>query len=203
MKNPTIPVFDVGNVLLDWDPRYLYRKIFTDEEKVEWFIANICTNAWNLEQDRGRSFTQAVQELSAQHPGYAHQIEAYDKRWQETLGGIFPGSVAALEELRRICPKVYAITNFNDVKFREAQALFPFLTIFDDIVVSATERVLKPDPEIYHILLRRNGLQAQDCVFIDDSEKNVIGARAVGMHAIHFKTSEQMADELRGFGFDI
>lgn len=203
MKNPTIPVFDVGNVLLDWNPLYLYRKVFGDPEKAEWFIANICTNAWNLEQDRGRSFPQAVQELSAQHPEWAHQIEAYDKRWQETLGGAISKSVAVLEDLRRICPKVYAITNFNDVKFSEAQAIFPFLQIFDDVVVSATERVIKPDPEIYHILLRRNGLKAGDCVFIDDSEKNVLGARAVGMHAIHFKNADQMADELRGFGFDI
>lgn len=203
MKNPTIPVFDVGNVLLDWNPLYLYRKVFSDPAQAEWFIANICTNAWNLEQDRGRSFGQAVRELSEQHPEWAHQIEAYDKRWQETLGGAIPKSVAILEDLRRTCPKVYAITNFNDEKFKEAQAMFPFLTIFDDIVVSATERLLKPDAAIYHVLLRRNGLKAEDCVFIDDSEKNVKGARAVGMYAIHFKNSDQMADELRGFGFDI
>ena len=203
MKNPTIPVFDVGNVLLDWNPRYLYRKIFSDEQQAEWFIAHICTNAWNLEQDRGRSFADAVAALSAEHPQWADHIDAYDKRWLETLSGAIHESVVVLETLRAACPRLYAITNFNDEKFREAQAHFAFLTIFDDVVVSATERVLKPEPEIYQILLRRNGLVAEDCVFIDDSEKNVIGARDVGMSAIHFRNPQQMADELRGFGFPV
>ncbi|MGL4323816.1 MAG: HAD family hydrolase [Beijerinckiaceae bacterium] len=203
MANPTIPVFDIGNVLLDWNPRYLYRKIFSDGERMEWFLTHVCTNAWNLEQDRGRSFPDAVKLLSAEHPDWAAEISAFDLRWPETVSGAIHDSVAVLEKLRRDCSKVYAITNFNDEKFALAQKHYPFLTVFDDIVVSATEKMLKPAPEIYHTLLHRNGVKAEECVFIDDSEKNVLGARAVGMHAIHFTSARQMADELRAFGFSV
>ncbi|MGL4812565.1 MAG: HAD family hydrolase [Beijerinckiaceae bacterium] len=203
MANPTIPVFDFGGVLLDWNPLYLYRKVFNDTAKAEWFVANICTNAWNIEQDRGRSFPDAVRMLSDQHPEWAEQIAAYDKRWTETLAGAIHDSVAILETLRRQHEKVYAITNFNDEKLREAQTIYPFLNVFDDIVVSATEKVLKPEPRIFEILFERNGLRAGDCVFIDDSEKNVIGARAVGMHAIHFQNPQQLAQDLRTLGFAV
>lgn len=193
-------VFDIGNVLVLWEPRALYRKIFAREDEVEWFVSNVCNHDWNLEQDRGRSFAEAVKEATARFPQHADAIAAYDLRWHETVLGPIDGTVAILEELRARGTPLYAITNFNQDKFRETLQRFPFLSAFRDIVVSGDERLLKPDPAIYRVLLARNGLDAADCVFIDDSEKNVRGAEAVGMKAIHFTTPDALRADLAAMG---
>ncbi len=193
-------VFDIGNVLVHWEPRALYRKIFATEAEVDWFIANVCNSAWNLEQDRGRSFAAAVREATARFPEHAEAIAAYDLRWHETVPGPIDGTVEILEDLRQRGTPLYAITNFNQDKFRETLERFAFLGVFRDIVVSGDERILKPDPAIYRLLLDRNGLAASSCVFIDDSEKNVRGAEAVGMKAIHFTTPDALRTELAGMG---
>ncbi len=193
-------VFDIGNVLVHWEPRALYRKIFATEAEVDWFIANVCNSAWNLEQDRGRSFAAAVREATARFPEHAEAIAAYDLRWHETVPGPIDGTVEILEDLRQRSTPLYAITNFNQDKFRETLERFAFLGVFRDIVVSGDERILKPDPAIYRLLLDRNGLAASSCVFIDDSEKNVRGAEAVGMKAIHFTTPDALRTELAGMG---
>jgi 2-haloacid dehalogenase len=193
-------VFDIGNVLVHWDPRALYRKIFASEDEVEWFIANVCNSDWNLEQDRGRSFAEAVREATARFPEHADAIAAYDLRWHETVPGPIDGTVGILEELRQRGTPLYAITNFNQDKFRETVERFAFLRTFRDIVVSGDERLLKPDPAIYRVLLERNGIDAAACVFIDDSEKNVRGAEAVGMKAIHFTTPQALRADLAGMG---
>ena len=191
-------VFDIGNVLVHWEPRALYRKFFATEDEVEWFLANVCNHDWNLEQDRGRSFADAVIEATARFPEHADAIAAYDLRWHETVLGPIDGSVAILEELKARGTPLYAITNFNQDKFRETVARFPFLRLFRDIVVSGDERVVKPDPAIYRLLMERNGLAAEACVFIDDSLKNVLGAKAVGMKAIHFTGPDARRTELAG-----
>ena len=191
-------VFDIGNVLVHWEPRALYRKFFATEDEVEWFLANVCNHDWNLEQDRGRSFADAVIEATARFPEHADAIAAYDLRWHETVLGPIDGSVAILEELKARGTPLYAITNFNQDKFRETVARFPFLRLFRDIVVSGDERVVKPDPAIYRLLMERNGLAAEACVFIDDSLKNVLGAKAVGMKAIHFTGPDALRTELAG-----
>jgi 2-haloacid dehalogenase len=193
-------VFDIGNVLVHWEPRALYRKIFASEDEVEWFIANVCNSDWNLEQDRGRSFAEAVREATARFPEHADAIAAYDLRWHETMPGPIDGTVGILEELRQRGTPLYAITNFNQDKFRETVERFAFLRTFRDIVVSGDERLLKPDPAIYRVLLERNGIDAAACVFIDDSEKNVRGAEAVGMKAIHFTTPQALRADLAGIG---
>ena len=193
-------VFDIGNVLVHWEPRALYRKIFATEAEVDWFIANVCNSAWNLEQDRGRSFAAAVREATARFPEHAEAIAAYDLRWHETVLGPIDGTVEILEDLRQRGTPLYAITNFNQDKFRETLERFAFLGVFRDIVVSGDERILKPDPAIYRLLLDRNGLAASSCVFIDDSGKNVRGAEAVGMKAIHFTTPDALRTELAGMG---
>ncbi len=191
-------IFDLGMVLIAWDPRLLYRKIFNDEAKVEWFLMNICNHDWNLEQDRGRNFADAVKILSAQHPDYAEEIAAYDKRWHETIPGAISGSVDILEALHKQGTPLYAITNWNQDKFRETRLRFPFLNLFRDIVVSGDEKLIKPDPAIYELSLKRNGLKASESLFIDDSLKNVKGAEAVGMKAHHFTTPEKLKAELKG-----
>lgn len=193
-------VFDIGNVLIHWEPRALYRKIFQNEEEVSWFLENVCTHDWNLEQDRGRSFEEGVAEVTARFPQHAEAIAAYHARWTETVLGPIEGSVQILDELSARGTPLYAITNFNQDKFRETRQRFLFLSAFRDIVVSGDERVIKPDPAIYRLLLDRNGLEAASCLFIDDSEKNVRGAQAVGMKGHHFTSPEALRADLAGMG---
>jgi 2-haloacid dehalogenase len=193
-------VFDIGNVLVHWDPRALYRKILASEEEVEWFLGNVCTHDWNLEQDRGRSYEDAIAEATARHPDYADAIAAYHHRWAETILGPIGGTVAILEELDAAGAALYAITNWHQDKFRETRSRLPFLERFRDIVVSGDERLIKPDPAIYRLLFTRNGLEAETCLFIDDNLKNVEGARAVGMKAHHFTSPEALRAELTGLG---
>jgi 2-haloacid dehalogenase len=201
----TTVVFDIGNVLVAWDPRNLYRRYFEGrEEKMEWFLSNVCTPAWNVEQDRGRSFADAVDLLVKEHPPEWHpMIRAFDEQWQETISGPIHGTVDILKTLKRSNVPVYAITNWNQDKFREALARFDFLNSFDGIVVSGDERMLKPDREIFKLFCERYGVKPETAVFIDDSQRNVEGARAAGMHALHFTSPETLARDLRGFGFSI
>ncbi|MGO4706067.1 HAD family hydrolase [Microvirga sp. 2MCAF38] len=199
-QQPTTVVFDIGNVLLRWDPRNLYRKIFDDEARMEWFLSTVCTHDWNLEQDRGRSWEEAVTLLVREHPDHEEPIRAFHERWEETVSGDFADNVAVLERLREKGVPNYCITNFSSPKLALAQRRFPYLGGFDGIIVSGDERLLKPQPEIYNLLLSRYGLVAEDCVFIDDSKANVEGARAVGMHAIHCLETTDLASELRQYG---
>ena len=203
MAGPRIVVFDIGNVLVDWNPRFLYRTIFADEAEMEWFLGHVCTPAWNIEQDRGRSFAEAVAILVAEHPRHEAAIRAFDERWTETISGPIAESVAILESLRRQGVPDYAITNFSHEKFAIAKERFPFLAQFKGTIVSGEEKLLKPDPAIYRLLLDRHGLDAADCVFIDDSAANVEGARSVGMHALHFTAPSRLADDLRRLGFPV
>jgi HAD superfamily hydrolase (TIGR01509 family) len=200
---PTIVVFDIGNVLLHWDPRLLYRKIFSNEAKTEWFLKEVCSPSFNLELDSGRPLHEAFADLSARFPDYADEIRAYDERWLETIAGPIAGSVEVLEALRRNGVRNYAITNFSVEKFGIARAAFSFLDAFDGIVVSGEERIVKPDPAIYRLLLDRYGLSAAACLFIDDSLKNVLGARAVGMHTHHFESVDGLRSALSRHGFSI
>lgn len=193
-------VFDVGNVLIRWDPRLLYRDLIPDDGKRDWFMANVCTAAWNIEQDRGRSWEEAVALLVGQHPEWEREIRAYDERWHETVPSVIEDSVALLAELKAKGEQVYAITNFSREKWAECLIRFPFLQSFDGVVVSAHERLIKPDPAIFRVLLERHALAAQDCVFVDDSEKNVEAARFVGMQAVHFVEPIDLRAELRGLG---
>lgn len=198
-----VAVFDVGNVLIRWDPRFLYREMFAgDEERMEWFLANICTHEWNLEMDRGVPYADQVAAAIARHPEWASHIRAFDERWHDMIPHAIAENVALLETLL-VREPVYAITNFSREKWVEACARFPVLTRFEGVVVSAHERLLKPDPAIYHVLLERYALPAGECVFIDDSPANVEGARAVGMRAIHCPVGFDLAPALRAEGFSV
>jgi 2-haloacid dehalogenase len=201
--SPSVVVFDIGNVLLDWDPRHLYRKLFDDHARMERFLAEVCNPAWNIEQDRGRLFRDAVAELVAVHPHHEAEIRAFDERWVETVSGPIQGSVDLLAELQAKGIPTYAITNFSAEKFVDAQRAWPFLESFIDVIVSGEHRVLKPDPAIYRLLLDGNGLTAEACVFIDDSVKNVAGARAVGMHALHFTGADALRADLKALGLPV
>jgi 2-haloacid dehalogenase len=185
-------VFDLGMVLIEWDPRHLYRKVFADSERMEWFLSTVCTGDWNLEQDRGRSFDAGVAEATARHPDFATEIAMYRDRWMEMVPGAIQGSVDILEELHRRGVPLYAITNWNGDTFRATRGRFGFLSLFRDIVVSGDEKLLKPEPAIFNLLAQRNGIRLADSLFIDDSLKNVVGAQAVGMKGHHFTTPESL-----------
>lgn len=199
-----IVVFDVGMVLLEWDPRYLYRKVFPgDAAKMEWFLAEVCPNTWNVEQDRGRPWDEAIAEAIGRHPAYAAEIRAYRERWNEMVPGAIEETVTILESLAGAGVPLYAITNFASDTFKEALARFDFFKHFRGIVVSGDEKVLKPEPRIYHTLADRHGVDLTRSIFIDDSIKNVVGAQAVGMAGHHFTTPANLAADLRERGFKV
>jgi len=193
-------MFDLGGVLLDWDPRYLYRQLLPDEAAVEWFLAEVCTPEWNREQDRGRPWPAAVAELSARFPEHAALIAAYHERWDETLAGAITPSVEVLAYLRERGTPCYALTNFSPEKLQRARARFGFLDWFRDIVVSGEVGLVKPDPRIYHLAVERFGLDPAATVYIDDQPANVAAARDLGMVALHFTGPERLRVALRELG---
>lgn len=192
----TTVVFDIGNVLVDWNPRYLYRKLFDDADAMERFLGEICTPAWNLELDRGRPFAEAVDALAGRFPQFAEQIRAYDLRWSEMVAGPIAGTVALLERLAERETPLYALTNFSEEKYVETYERFAFFRRFSGVVVSGRVGLLKPDAAIYRLLLESYGLDPSSCFFIDDSAANVEAARNVGMHAARFESPAQVEREL-------
>jgi 2-haloacid dehalogenase len=189
-------VFDLGMVLIQWDPRHLYRKVFTDPAKMEWFLANVCTPEWNLAQDRQSTLDAGIAERVSQHPDHLNEILMYRDRWMEMVPGAIEGSVAILRELHRNGVPLYAITNWNGATFRATRSRFDFLNLFHDIVVSGDEGMLKPEPAIFQLLAKRNSIDLADSMFIDDSLKNVAGAEAVGMKGHHFTSPESLRSAL-------
>jgi 2-haloacid dehalogenase len=190
-------VFDIGNVLIEWNPENLYRKLIPNDDERHEFLTTVCTPNWNVQQDLGRTWTEAVEVLSREFPDKTALIRAYSDRWHEMVPGPISGAEALLTELKANKTPLYAITNFSSEKFVEAQVRFPFLkTSFLDIVVSAEERMLKPDVRIYQILIDRNDLAPERCLFIDDSLANVETARQLGMTAHHFKNAAGLEREL-------
>jgi 2-haloacid dehalogenase len=189
-------VFDLGGVLIDWDPRYLYRKLLDDEAAVEEFLATVCTPEWNAEQDRGRPFAEGVAELVERHPVHAAAITAYHERWPEMLGGAVGGTVEVLAELRAASVPVYALTNWSAETFGVARERFEFLEWFDGVLVSGEERMIKPDPAIFRLLLDRFGLDPEATFYVDDSGPNVEAAGRLGFDAVRFTTPAQLRRDL-------
>lgn len=189
-------VFDFGGVLVDWNPRHLYKKVFASAEEMEWFLGNVCTPAWNAQQDGGRSFAQAVSELKVEYPKYAAQIEDFYNRWDETLAGPIKGAVEILRELKSKGLRIYGLTNWSAETFPIAFERFDFFKLLDGIVVSGEEGLIKPDPEIYKRLLQRFDLQAPNCIFIDDNAGNIAAAKALGFEGIVFTTALELRQEL-------
>jgi 2-haloacid dehalogenase len=197
---PRTVVFDLGGVLIDWNPRHLYRSLIADEAAMEDFLATVCTGSWNEKQDGGRSIADAEAELLATHPQYESLIRAFYAQFDRMLAGPIDGTVAVLEELHARGVPLYALTNWSRETFPHAQRRFGFLERFRGIVVSGEINMMKPDARIFRHLTETHGLRADDCVFIDDSPKNVAGARAAGLQAIHFRGPDALRDELRSYG---
>ena len=196
-----IVVFDIGGVLLRWDPRFLYRKLFGgDERAVEEFLTHVCTVEWNERQDAGRTFAEAHAELIPKHPDKSHLIEAFGNRFGEMIAGPIEGTVDILADLKRAGVPRYALTNWSAETFPPARARFEFLSWFDGIVVSGEEGVIKPDPRIFRILLERYRIAPDEAVFIDDNPGNAAAAHALGIHGIHFRSPELLRRELETLG---
>jgi 2-haloacid dehalogenase len=186
-------VFDLGAVLIDWNPRYLYNKIFATAAETDFFLEHICTSTWNEEQDAGRSLQEATELLVSQHPQFEAEIRAYYGRWKEMLGGPIEETVTILRELKDSNRyKIYALTNWSNETFPLALLLYPFLQWFDGIVVSGREKIRKPHAAFYELLLDRYHLTAKDTLFIDDNERNIHGAAACGIDGIHFTSAAQL-----------
>ena len=196
-KNYSNLVFDLGAVLIDWNPRYLYNKIFATAAETDFFLSNICTSAWNEEQDAGRSLQDGTELLITQHPQFEAQIRAFYGRWKEMLGGQIEETVEVLRELKECNQfKLYALTNWSNETFPLALVTYPFLQWFDGIVVSGREKIRKPDAAFYNLLLDRYNLDASSTLFIDDNERNIRGAAACGIDGIHFTSAVQLKSEL-------
>jgi 2-haloacid dehalogenase len=193
----TTIIFDLGAVLIDWNPRYMYRTIFSDEAEMERFLAGITTSDWNEEQDAGRTLQEGTEMLVAQFPEHEANIRAFYSRWDEMLGEAFMDTVEILKDLKETGKyKIYALTNWSAETFPVALARFDFLQWFDGIVVSGTEKMRKPTPEFYHLLLGRYNVKAEEALFIDDNHRNILAAEKIGIHCIHFTSSEQLREEL-------
>jgi 2-haloacid dehalogenase len=197
----SVAIFDLGGVLIQWDPRHLYRKLFAgDERAMEHFLATVCTEDWNERQDAGRSFAEGTAELLRDHADQRALIEAFGRRFDEMIPGAIDGTVAVLAELRERGVPVYGISNWSAETFPSQRARFPFLSWFRDIVISGAEGVIKPDPRIFRILLERNRLAAGDAVFIDDVPANAAAAGALGIHGIHFRNPADLRRDLAAVG---
>ncbi len=197
-------IFDLGGVLIDWNPRYVYRTIFDTEEKIDWFFENICTGEWNENQDAGYPLDKATEELVAKHPEWEKEIRAYYDRWVEMLGGPIHDTVEILRQLKENNHlKLYALTNWSHETFPVALERFDFLHWFDSIVVSGEEKTRKPFPEFYQTLLDRHNINPSAAIFIDDNLRNVQGAEAAGINGIHFLNAQQLKDELKKWNIEV
>jgi 2-haloacid dehalogenase len=195
-----VVIFDLGGVLIDWDPRYLYRNLIADAAVMEDFLARVCTHEWNELQDAGRPLAEATAQLVAEHPECAELIAAYYDRWEEMVRGGLEDSVRVLEDLHRRGVPLYALSNFATETFDRVRARLPFLALFRDIVLSADHGLCKPDPGFYRILLDRHSIEPTESVFVDDRPANVEAARALGMTGLDFRGAAALRDELVRLG---
>jgi 2-haloacid dehalogenase len=193
-------VFDIGNVLLRWDPRNLYRKVFADEARMEHFLATACALSWIHSIDGLADYDEAIARRCVAFPDYADELRMFETRWLETLGGLIEENASIVARLRAQGRPVFALTNYPAHKFEISRKVYPLLDSFDVVVVSGREGVTKPDPRIYEILFERTGRKPQDLVFIDDSSRNIEAARSLGMDAILYASGVDVAAQLKARG---
>ncbi|HYJ39051.1 MAG TPA: HAD family phosphatase [Chitinophagaceae bacterium] len=195
-------VFDLGGVLVDWNPDYVYKKIFNDDgEKMRWFYQNICTSDWNEEQDAGRTLTEGTELLVKKFPDHEENIRAYYGRWEEMLGGPIAGTVEILRKLKQNKGlRLYALTNWSHETFPIALKLYDFLHWFDGRLVSGEEKTRKPFKEIYELLIKKFNLDPSRSIYLDDNQRNLYPAAELGFYTIHFQSPAQFEEELKKAG---
>ena len=191
-------IFDFGGVLVDWNPHYLFDKYFNDINEANCFVENVCTTEWNAEMDGGKPFAQAVKERSAMFPKYAEALKLYQTNWMDTMGEEIPGMYDLIKSLKANgFPVIYGLTNWSAETFPTVQKTYRIFSLIDNIVVSGEVKQLKPNPEIFHTLLNKYNLKAEESLFIDDNMKNVDGAKAVGINAIRFENAQKLKESLK------
>jgi 2-haloacid dehalogenase len=201
MPKRSVAVFDLGGVLIDWNPRYLYRKLFSgDDSAMEHFLANVCTSNWNSQQDAGRSLAEACALLCSKYPQHSKMIDAWRERYDEMLGGPIQDAVELLAELRSADVPIYALSNWSSETFPAAWKRFDFLHWFNGILLSGEVRLLKPDPRIYRRFCETHAVDPAEAIYVDDLKPNVEGAVALGMHGIHFTDPAALRRELVNVG---
>ena len=194
-------MFDFGGVLIDWDPRYLYRKLFNhNEQAMEQFLAEIGFFEWNALQDAGRPLSEAIADLCTRHPQYCDLIRAYDQRYEEALNGPIPASIDILRRLHSAGFSLYGISNWPAEKFQLVRAKYDFFSWFKDMLISGEIGIAKPDPRIFHLLLDRIARPAGECLLIDDTVINIDVAQSLGFRTIHFLSPGQLQDQLHKLG---
>ncbi len=195
-------IFDFGGVLMDWDPRYFYRDYFQNDTDMEFLLKNITTNAWNAEQDRGRSIEKANEKLIREHPLFEKDIRAYYDNWTTMLKGDIPENVTVLRQLEGKYP-LYGLTNWSAETFPYALEHYDFFALFEGkIVVSGDEKLIKPDPKIFKVLLHRYNLVAEESVFIDDNADNIETAKSLGFTCVHVTPETNLQQELHQLGLE-
>ena len=193
-------VFDIGNVLLRWDPRFLYRRVFADEASMERFLATACTLDWIQSIDGCADFAAPIAERIAAFPEFAGELALFDTRWLETLDGAIEPNLRVLRKLREKGRPVYALTNYPAQKFEQSRAVHPVLDEFDAIVVSGREGVTKPDPRIFELLFARAGRRPEELLFVDDSPRNIAAAAQLGMEGVLYAPEMNLETELAARG---
>lgn len=194
-------IFDYGNVLIEWDPRYVYQNFFpNDPEGMEKFLEEVDFMGWNALQDKGRSFKEGVADLSAKFPQYADLIQAYNENWKDSIGKHFTGTVEIMKELKQKGYPLYGLSNWSAETFPLMSDKFDFFQLLDDMVISGKVGYVKPEPEIYHIMLEKIGKPAEECLFIDDSLPNILQANTMGFKTIQFTSPEKLKDGLTQLG---
>lgn len=193
-------VFDLGGVLIEWNPRHLYRQLFDDEDAMERFLVEVTSPEWNRRQDAGRPWAEAIAELVAAHPEQRELIVAYRARWHEMLGGPIEGSLDVLADVRSTGRAVYALSNWSAETFAQARGTFPFLDWFDGLLISGEVGLVKPDPRIFELLAARFGIAPEETVLVDDQAENVNAAARLGFVAIRFCDAPQLRRDLEAIG---
>lgn len=194
----TTVVFDLGGVLVDWNPRYFYRKLFQgDEAAMEDFLTNVCSPQWNEQQDAGRTFAEAASLLKAEHPDNVELIDAWLPGYPEMLKGLIPGTADILRELHERKVRTYALSNWSAETFHFALDRFDFFDLFDGRLISGDVKMMKPDPRIFRLLFERFDIEPAATVYVDDVLNNVVAARKLGLHGIHFESAAGFRQQLK------
>jgi 2-haloacid dehalogenase len=196
-------IFDLGGVLIDWNPRYLYSQMFPDQDEMDFFLKAVCSLEWNAQMDGDKSFSDGISELIPLHPEYADQIQAYFSRWEEMVGGIFSDTVQILSELKDTGYPLAALSNWSSETFPIVNARYEFLDWFDPLIVSGQVGLVKPDPQIFDLLLCSVDRDPGDCIYIDDMEENCKAASEIGFSDILYTSSKQLRRELISQGIGI
>ena len=190
-------IFGFGGVLLDLNPHNLYRRFFNDPFEIDQFLSEINFPEWNLQQDKGRPFSQGIAELSAKFPQYSQLIRAYGENWGDSIVGPITGTVGILQRLKKADYAIYGLSNWSSETFPIAYEKYDFFKLFDGIVISGEVKLVKPDPAIFEMILKMINRPAFECLLIDDSEANIAAAEKLGFVVIHFKSTEQLELELQ------